>query len=171
MEPTDVRVPRSVRIGGTTKQALLAELQACGVQLNDMARTIFADQAFATSDVAAVIQTMEVSVGDLGHAEGATIAEVFASAAKRALSLCPIELAPHLRLQFMGQPEGCWGHPPSEHRAPPGSLTIAAQPLATDDGDLLGFYLRRIRGVLWLRGYRSPAEHVWSAEDRFLFAR
>jgi hypothetical protein len=171
MEPTDVGVPRSVRIGGTTKQALLAELQACGVQLNEIARTIFAHHDFETSDEPAVIETKELSVGDLGHTEGATIAEVHASAARRGLSLCPLELAPHLRLQFMEQPEGYWGHPPSEHRAPPGSLTIAAQPLATDDGDLLGFYLRRIRGVLWLRGYRSPAEHVWSAEDRFLFAR
>jgi hypothetical protein len=171
MEPTDLGVPRSVRIGGTTKQALLADLQACGVQLNEIARTIFAHHDFATSDEPAVIETKELSVGDLGHTEGATIAEVHASAARRGLSLCPLELAPHLRLQFMEQPEGYWGHPPSEHRAPPGSLTIAAQPLATDDGDLLGFYLRRTRGVLWLRGYRSPAEHVWSAEDRFVFAR
>jgi hypothetical protein len=171
MEPTDVGVPRSVRIGGTTKQALLAELQAGGVQLNEMAWMMFAHQDFATSDVPAVIETMELSVGDLGHTEGATIAEVFASAAKRGLSLCPIELAPHLRLQFMEQPEGYWGHPSSEHRAPPGSLTIASLPLATDDGDLMGFYLRRIRGVLWLRGYRSPAEHVWNLEDRFVFAR
>jgi hypothetical protein len=171
MERTDVGVPRSVRIGGLTKQALLAELQARGVQLNEMARIIFAYQDFATADVPAVIETMELSVGDLGHTEGATIAEVFDSAAKRALSLCPLELAPHLRLQFMEQPEGYRGHPSSEHRAPPGSLTIASQPLATDDGDLMGFYLRRISGVLWLRGYRSPAEHVWSAEDRFVFCR
>jgi hypothetical protein len=35
----------------------------------------------------------------------------------------------------------------------------------------MGFYLRRIRGVLWLRGYRSPAEHVWEAADRFVFRR
>jgi hypothetical protein len=99
MERTNLGVLRSVRIGGTTKQALLAELQACGVQLNAIARIIFAHQAFATSGVPAVIETMELSVGDLGHTEGATIAEVFGSAAKRGLSLCPLELAPHLRLQ------------------------------------------------------------------------
>jgi hypothetical protein len=171
MKRTDVGVPRSVRIGGTTKHALLAELQARGVQLNEMARAIFAHQDFATSAAPAVIETMEVCVGDLGRADGATIAEVFASAVKHGLSLCPLELAPHLRLQFMEQPEGYLGHPSSKHRAPPGSLTIASQPLATDDGDLMGFYLRRIRGVLWLRGYRSPAEHVWSADDRFVFCR
>jgi hypothetical protein len=35
----------------------------------------------------------------------------------------------------------------------------------------MGFYLRRIQGVLWLRGYRSALEHIWSADDRFVFRR
>lgn len=99
------------------------------------------------------------------------IAQVFDRAAERGFVLCPLELAAHLRLQFTDQPEGFLGHPPSTNRAPPGALTIAAHPLVADDGVPMGFYLRRIRGVLWLRGYRSPAEHVWSASDRFVFCR
>ena len=34
-----------------------------------------------------------------------------------------------------------------------------------------GFYLRRIDGVLWLRGYRADAAHLWSPEDVFVFVR
>src|SRR6476661_5482475 len=29
--------------------------------------------------------------------------------------------------------------------------------------------LRRIDGVLWLRGYRFRPEHIWSAGDHFVF--
>jgi hypothetical protein len=40
----------------------------------------------------------------------------------------------------------------------------------TEDHDVpKGFYLRRIEGALWLRGYRSGPEHVWSPEDRIVF--
>jgi hypothetical protein len=61
------------------------------------------------------------------------------------------------------------GQPSSEYRAPPGSVTIASAPLASDDDYPKGFYLRRIKGVLGLRGYQSNAEHVWDAEDHFIF--
>ena len=91
--------------------------------------------------------------------------------AELGLSLCPLELAPHLRLQYLDQPEGYSGHPPSQHRAPPGSITVASAQLSEDDDLPKGFYLRRIEGVLWLRGYRCGAEHIWSPEDHFVFCR
>jgi len=171
MDENKVTVPQAVRIGGMTKGELLAALQRSGIRLNQIAQELFAHRGFTTSEAQSVIETAEVSVGQLGHTRGATLAELFESAAKQGLSLCPLELAAHLRLQFVDQPEGYLGHPPSKHRAPPGSLTIASRPLAADDGLPMGFYLRRIRGVLWLRGYRSPAEHLWEAHDRFVLCR
>lgn len=141
-----IEVPRSVRIGGITKTELLAELQWNGVRLNEIARVLFANPDFATSELRTVLVTVDVAVGELGHTQGATIAQIFASAAECGLSVCPLELAPYLRLQFKDQPEGYWGHPPSEHRAPPGSLTIASRLVAAEDGASMGFYLRRIGG-------------------------
>jgi hypothetical protein len=84
--------------------------------------------------------------------------------------LCPLELGPHLRLQFTDQPEGSLGQPVSQNCAPPGSLTVASAPLAQDDETPKGFYLRRIEGVLWLRGYRSWPGHIWSPQDMFVFS-
>ena len=46
---------------------------------------------------------------------------------------------------------------------------MIADQLSDDDEVPKGFYLRRIEGVLWLRGYRAGAEHVWSPDDRLLF--
>lgn len=162
-------VPRSVCVGGLSKGKLLSALQEAGVQLNEIARALFAHRGFETSAARSTLEITEASVRELGLTHGATLQQVFETAAEHGLALCPLELAAHLRLQFTDQPEGSVGYPPSKHCAPPGSLTIAARPLAQDDGLSMGFYLRRMDGVLWLRGYHSPAEHVWDAGDRFVF--
>jgi hypothetical protein len=62
------------------------------------------------------------------------------------------------------------GHRPDDKNpgaaaAPRGSL------LRAQLGASKGFYLRRINGVLWLRGYRSGPEHIYSPEDRLVFCR
>ncbi len=93
------------------------------------------------------------------------------SALERKLSLCPMELGPHFRLQYLDQPEGSIGHPVTQHRAPPGSITIASEPLEADHSFPKGFYLRRIEGTLWLRGYCCDDENIWDPEDRLAFCR
>ncbi len=121
----------------------------------------------------ACYEIVELSVADLGFSRGVS---GIGQNAKTGLGhlvwhYALFELAPHLRLQYLDQPEGYIGYPPSEHRAPPGSLTVASRELASDDEIPKGFYLRRIEGVLWLRGYCSGPDHVWSAADRFVFCR
>ncbi len=167
--PTCSAVHRTVLVGGMSKPQLLIELRRSGVELNDAARLLFAHDGFTTLPTGVNFTTIELSVGNLGCTRGATIARVHARAKELGLSLCPLELAPHLRLQFLEQPEGHLGHPPSSHRAPPGSLTVASQQLTDDDETPKGFYLRRVAGTRWLRGYRSGAEHRWNPEDRLVF--
>jgi hypothetical protein len=163
-------VARAVRIGGVGRLALLAEIQRNGIELNQTGLELFANDGFTTAEACSILETVEITVACLGFARGATIADICERAAQLALCPCPLELGPHLRLQYRDQPEGRIGHPPSRHRAPPGSLTIASAPIADDDDIPKGFYLRRIDGVLWLRGYRSGPDHVWSQEDHFVFA-
>jgi hypothetical protein len=87
------------------------------------------------------------------------------------LTECPLELGPHLRLQFLDQPDGTDGMPLTHGRAPPGSITVASPPLDDRDETAKGFYLRRVDAVLWLRGYWSWPGHVWTPEDVLVFAR
>lgn len=164
-------VTRIVRVGGMSKPELLAEFQKRGIELNESGQTLFAHDNFTTSESTSLFETVEISVGDLGYARGATAAQIHQRAVKLGLTLCPLELGPHLRLQFLDQTEGHRGCPPSQHRAPSGSITVASRQLTEDDRIPKGFYLRRINGVLWLRGYCSGAEHIWSPEDRFVFLR
>ena len=149
----------------------MATLEGAGVSLNDAARILFADKRFGTAVEPTEIDTVWLTVAELGLPNGAAMPEVCSRAAERGLWPCPLEVGPHLRLAWLDQPEGHRGHPPTRHRAPPGSLTIVSTPLDDTPETPRGFYLRRIDGVLWLRGYVSDDAHVWAAEDRLVFAR
>jgi hypothetical protein len=161
----------SVTIGGIDKASLLSALQGAGVQLNQAAQELFADGRFTTASTRRTLEVVELAVAELTDGDEATFDQVLEHAARRGLAPCPFELAPHFRLQYLDQPEGSLGHPLSQHRAPPGSITLASLPLAHDNETPKGFYLRRIDGVNWLRGYRSWPGHLWSPEDVFAFAR
>jgi hypothetical protein len=171
MSAKDEAVTRRIRVGGVSKKELLARLESAGVQMNADARDLFADERFETSADGTIVDVAEVTVASLGFDDGATFGEFVERAARRALALCPLELGPHLRLQYLDQPEGSAGQPPSRHRAPHGSVTIASAPLSDDDTVPKGFYLRRIDGAPWLRGYRASPDHVYGPQDVFAFAR
>ncbi len=162
-------ITRTVTVGSLTKSELIQELQRNAILMNESGERLFASEQFTTSATRYSVTTVELTVRDLGFSQGTTIAEIYARARALGLGLCPIELGPHLRLQYLDQPEGYWGKPVRRHQAPYGSITIASEKLTEDDDFPKGFYLRRIKGVLWLRGYRSGPEHVWDADDHFIF--
>lgn len=163
-------VGRHVSFGGVPKAELLERLVAAGVQLNAAGLDLFADERFYTSAHPATLHAFQVTPGDLGLRNGGVMTDIVAAAVDHGLSLCPLELGPHLRLAFRDQAEGAVGNAPSKHRAPPGSITVASAPLSDDDETPKGFYLRRIEGTLWLRGYRSWDGHIWAPDDVFVFA-
>ncbi len=167
--PASPTITRTVIVGGLTKSELLQELQRTSISMNESAERLFASDLFTTSATRYCVTTIERAVRDLGFPQGATIAEIYTRAGALGLGVCPVELGPHLRLQYLDQPEGYWGQPVRQHQAPSGSITIASEALTDDDEFPKGFYLRRIKGVLWLRGYRSGPEHVWEPDDYFLF--
>ncbi|MFO0603078.1 MAG: hypothetical protein U0324_07885 [Polyangiales bacterium] len=159
----------SLSVGGVPKPELLARLLRAGVRLNPLADALFADLRFVPAPTASRVALARVSVASLGLPDGGTFAELVAQATARGLALCPMELGPHLRLAFTDQPEGAVGQAATVHRAPPGAITVASAPLCEDDDVPKGFYLRRIEGTLWLRGYTAGPEHVWRPEDELVF--
>lgn len=160
-----------VRIGGLSKPELRHALSAHNVQLNPAAEALFDDPRFTTLDQQTTIEIATVSVVELGFGDGATYAQLIGRALELGLVECTLELGPHLRLQLLNQPDGAAGAAQTRGRAPSGSITIASSPLDDADATPKGFYLRRDGGVLWLRGYRSGPDHVWSPEDVFVFGR
>jgi len=164
-------ISRTVEVGGLTKSQLMMKLQENSIMLNEYGERLFADEKFTISDTKYRIETVEVTVSDLGFLEGATTPEIFNRASELGLELCPIELGPYLRLEYHDQPEGNLRNSDLQHQAPSGSITIASEALTEDDDFPKGFYLRQINGELWLRGYRADDLHVWNPGDHFIFVK
>jgi hypothetical protein len=164
-------LPAMVGIGGLSRSGLLAALRARDVHLNRAAETLFADPRFTTLDARRDVEIAALSVAELGFGDGATYAQLVARALDAGLVECPLELGPHLRLQFPDQADGASASPPTRGRAPPGSITVASSPLDDSDETAKGFYLRRADGVSWLRGYWSWPGHVWDPDAVLVFAR
>ena len=163
--------PSSVKIGGLRKSELLSLLHHSGVLLNELAVQLFEDERFSTLPTSRDIEIIHRSVAELGFPDGAVWDELTKRAAAQGYYSCPLELGPHLRLHLTNQGEGSTGQPKSENRAPPGSLTVVSEALSPNDEFPKGFYLRRIDGTLWLRGYRSWAGHVWEPANCLVFSR
>ena len=138
--------------------------------MNESAERLFADARFKTAATKYILPTVELTVGNLVFPQGATWEEVRTRSGHFGLDVCPLEVGPHLRLEYLDQPEGSFGAPVRRHRAPFGSVTIVSEPLDEDPDTPKGFYLRRIDGVLWLRGYRSERTFVWDPGDHLLFS-
>ncbi|MFC9707317.1 helicase [Paenibacillus sp. NPDC056933] len=162
-------IKRTVEIGGLTKAQLIRKLQQNSILMNELGEKLLADDQFTTSAAKYSLQTVELTVGELGFPDGGTTGQIFKRASELDLELCPLELGPHLRLVYLDQPEGNSGNLTQRHRAPLGSITIASEILTEDEDFPKGFYLRRINGVLWLRGYRADHLHVWNPDDHFIF--
>ena len=154
-----------------SRSELLAALREHNIQLNQYAEALFDDRRFTTLRRQHVVEIVALSVAELGFGEGATYGQIIARALESGWVECPLELGPHLRMQFPDQPDGADGKPLTHGRAPPGSITVASPPLDDSDETAKGFYLRRVESVLWLRGYRSWSGHIWGPEDVFVFSK
>ncbi|MDN4607243.1 helicase [Sporosarcina highlanderae] len=163
-------IRRTVEVGGFTKSQLIHKLKKESILMNELGETLLDDDRFTTSDRKYIVETVEIAVQDLGFLEGGTITQIFEKANQLGLKLCPLELGPYLRLAYLDQPEANLnGH--QQHKAPYGSITVASQ-ILTENHDLpKGFYLRRIDGVLWLRGYVCDDTHIWEPDDHFIFVK
>jgi hypothetical protein len=162
-------IHRTLQVGGRSKTELLEQLARQGVELNEAAKVLFASDKFTTAPQTQSLPTVELRVRDLGLAEGGTLPEIYVSAARLGFGLCPLELAPHFRLQYLDQPEGFVGQPATRHQTPPGAIVVASEILSEDDDFPKGFYLRCISGTLWLRGYWCGLDHVCDPGEHFLF--
>jgi hypothetical protein len=141
----------AARVGGVSKDALLHRLAQCSVSLNEYARALFADDGFTTSSQARTVLVTFVSLPEIGLPEGARFEEILGRAADVGLQPCPLEVAPHLRLDYLDQLEGPY-------------LTVASLKPRPGSSTPNGFYLRHRKDGLWLRGYRADPEHVYGPD-------
>lgn len=63
-----------VGVGGLTKSQLIQKLQQYSILMNGYGEILLADDKFTTSDKKYNLQTVELTVRDLGFSDGATTA-------------------------------------------------------------------------------------------------
>jgi hypothetical protein len=163
-------VKRVIEAGGMTKQQLLQRLQQASISMNEYGESLFSNELFSASAETYKVETVELTVAGLGFQQGAPLDRIFQRAGDLGLSLCPLELGPYMRLQYLDQPEGLSADSSQRHQAPSGSITIASAVIRDDHDFPKGFYLRSMEGALWLRGYIADYLHIWNPNDHFIFA-
>jgi hypothetical protein len=112
-----VMMPKAVRVGGMSKSSLLRALREHGVETNGSADALFEDSRFTTLDQRQLVEIAALSVAVLGFGEGATYGHLVARAVESGLIECPLETGPHLRLQYLSQPDCADGLPLTRGRA------------------------------------------------------
>ena len=159
-------VVRTIKYGGLRKIDLLERLSNENVNLNEYAKVLFSSDLYETSKNEQSARIIELSIEDLGFSDGAIFANIIEKIKMLNLKLCSLDIGPYLRLDYKDQKEEV------EHgrnKAPKGSITIFSQPVFEQNEDFpKGFYIRKMDGKLWLRGYVSPMDYIWEPSARII---
>ena len=159
-----------VSIGGLLIAQLLERIESGGIKMNSLAIEMLTDKNhFRAREDATTIEVVLTTVEELGLPNGGLLSQAIDAAESLGYQLCPPDLGPYLRLSILEQQEGYDGFEVTQHQAPPGSITAVHQRPKDDESEYRGFYLRRISGALWLRGYKSWCGHVWQPQDMLVF--
>jgi hypothetical protein len=149
----------TVEVAGRSLPTVDSEaLNAPPCRLGDWASGIIGRPAFTLSKIKVDVDLAVLSVFELGLTEGkdASLKDIYARAEFLGLALCPAEVGPQLRLQYLDQPFK-------------ESLHIAMQPIAKYDGQLVGFDVANFGAGLVLIGGDGRADVAVHSSVRFVF--
>jgi len=143
---------------GTHKDAaaLIQAIVENGLQVSEWALDIMGKPAFTLAAEETTLDLANISVADLGFAKATPLKEIYAKAIELGLSLCPAEVGPQLRRQYLDQPKGEF-------------LRIAMEAITDSKGD------RRILEVGHddvgrnLYANLGNPDYLWNHDDRFVF--
>lgn len=156
----DLPVWKHVTLGTfNSVNAVRAALETAHVHVGDTANEVLGRPGFAWSHTKIESDLVVVAVADLGFGEGgASLAQIYTRALRLGLELCPAEVAPYLRLQYLQQPVG-------------EILQIAMSPVATYHGDPVDLAVADGGEGLLLVGGEGRSDRVASGAVRFVFVR
>lgn len=127
----DVPIWRTVTLGSYKAiDALRDALHAKRIRVDDTADELLSRPTFDLSKTARDARLVVLAVSELGFEEaGASLAEIYARARQLGFELCPAEVGPQLRLQYLDQPLGEFLHiamaPIARYGVEPTDFTVA----------------------------------------------
>lgn len=116
------------------------------------------NSAFSVSSEQLLVDLVKVSVAELGFHSGAKTSDIYKAAQKRGLVLCPSEVGPQLRRQYVDQPRDEW-------------ILVGMEPIADSDGDLRVFGVAHGDDGRWLGGHFGHPSFVWDGGSVWVFVR
>jgi hypothetical protein len=131
-----------------------AQIKEKGMFLGDYAKDMLYKTEF--SKTPETYKLVKFTVAELGLKSGVTTKEIFETAQKLGLDLCPAEIGPQLRLQYEDQPNGEY-------------LRIAMNPISARDGRLNLFRVDHDNGFRWLDDGSGRPDSTWGDDDDFVF--
>jgi hypothetical protein len=147
---------RIVNIEALSKKEILNKLKSNNISLNVYGDTLFSDPKFYTSEEKISINTIELTLLDLGFTKKPISNDIFEKAKSLGLNVCEFEIASYLRLQYLDLPLGKM-------------ITIASKKINDDENFPNGFYIINREDGLWLRGYRASSDYEWDLNSSFIF--
>jgi hypothetical protein len=152
----------SVKVAGQPSPASSIDNEgstAPSCHLEALANEIIGRPAFALSRTRTEVDLVVLSVSELGFGkEGASLKDIYARAQTLGFTLCPPEVGPQLRLQYLEQPPGEVVH-------------IAMEPIAKYDGDRVSLSLENGEWGFVLFGYYVAGIEVMGSRALFVFVK
>jgi hypothetical protein len=146
----------NVEIGGKSKEQLISEMQAQGINISDYAKSMMKNPDFVVGSSREEAKLVRLTVADLGFKTSATTDQIYERAQALGLELCPPDTGPNYRLQYKDQPLGEW-------------VRIGMKQISDSDGDPDVFRLGRNDDGLWLNGAWASPDLTWNPDDEFVF--
>ena len=126
---------RSIKLGKLCSvENIRTELKMSGVNIDSWASSVMEHPSFVLHDGEIELNLVRVTLRELGFKESAPYVSIYAHAAELGLKLCPAEVGPLLRMQYLDQPEA-------------EKLYIAMMPLITADSTF--------KFIFWLDSEKS----------------
>lgn len=133
-------------------------VKKAGVKIGDWANDTLGKPALMVAESVTEVELVVASVAELGFKDRATCKDIYVRAQGLGLDLCPPEVGPQLRLQYMDQPKGEW-------------LIIAMEPIVVSASFLGLFNVGRDDDERWLSASSGDPGSVWNGCSRFVFLR
>ena len=134
-------------IGGISKAELLRLLKDQDISINPLGNKLLQSNLFTIKNQPQTMTLAFMTLKELGF----------------------IETGPFLRLAY-SKDKNSQGME-KQFRTPDGAVTVLSVPLSKDHDFPKGFYLRKVDGTYWLRGYTCDDQHRFDVTERFVFQK
>ena len=146
----------NIEIGGKSKEQLIAEMKAAGINISDYAKSMMENPDFVPGKNREDATLVRLTVADLGFTSSATTDQIYKRAEELGLELCPPDTGPNYRLKYKDQPLSEW-------------VRIGMKQITDSDGYPRVFNLGRNDGGLWLDDRWAGPDGAWDPGDEWCF--